>query len=112
MTRDSICVGALARKHQIKLNVRLYQDSKPLADCQTKHINQFGMCVEGPGIRLPKHTALELEVLHDEVPSTQQKSLFPVVVTSSAAEGMGLMVKGSDASTFDHWQDLISGYLN
>ena len=97
-------------KQQYGLNLVLYHNSKPVAECSALYLGLLGLFIDINQKSIPKFTHLEIEVVEDENHELE-RVIFPVVVTAYSKDGMGLTFTDYDDGMVGKWKRVLSEVL-
>ena len=97
-------------KQQHRLNLVLYHNSIPVAECNAIYLGLLGLFIDTSQLNYPKFTHLEMEVI-DPTNQSVERLMFPVVVTAYSKEGMGLTFTNYDDGMVEKWKRVLAEVL-
>ena len=92
------------------IDLVLYHRDKPISVCKPDYIGMLGMHVKVKNIFFPKDCDLEVEVLGPKKLALDSYR-FPVVVSSSSSEGLGLRFQNFAPDLIGRWRLILGRIL-
>ena len=90
-----------------RLSMMLYQDSVPVTEFKAIHLGFMGISFAGSSLSYPKFTQLEVAVIDPQQPNLNGFK-FPVVVTKSSRDEMGLTLTDYGVETVKRWLRVLT----
>ena len=92
------------------IDLVLYHQNIPISVCKPDYLGMIGLHVKEKNIFFPKDSDLEVEILGPKKMALES-CRFPVVVSSSSSEGLGLRFKNFDPDLIGRWRPILSRIL-
>ena len=90
-----------------RLNMMLYHDSIPVTEFKATHLGFMGISFAGSSLGYPKFTQLEVAVIDPQRPKLNGFR-FPVVLTSSSIDEIGLTLTDYGVEAVKRWLRVLS----